>query len=103
MERGAKHNLVQTYEFARAPDPDELQLSRVLREWKRILERCPDTLAATDQKDALKWRASPKQEAASQRTATECHDYRAVQRGVGALDLLHAADGTGRALGRRNR
>jgi len=31
------------------------------------LERCLDTLAATDQKDALKWWASLKNEAASQR------------------------------------
>jgi hypothetical protein len=33
----------------------------------RILERCLDTLAATDQKDALKWWASPKNEATSQK------------------------------------
>jgi Orsellinic acid/F9775 biosynthesis cluster protein D len=63
----SKHNLVQTFHFARQPDPDEPELGRVLRAWSRILERSLDTLAATDQKDALKWWASPKNEAASQR------------------------------------
>jgi hypothetical protein len=63
----SKHNLVKTHQFARPPDPDEPELERVLRAWRRILERCLDTLAATDQKDALKWWASPKNEACSQR------------------------------------
>jgi hypothetical protein len=63
----SKHNLVKTHQFARPPDLDEPELERVLRAWRRILERCLDTLAATDQKDALKWWASPKNEAASQR------------------------------------
>jgi hypothetical protein len=63
----SKHNLVKTHQFARPPDPDESKLERVLRAWRRILERCLDTLAATDQKDALKWWGSPKNEAASQR------------------------------------
>ena len=63
----SKHNLVRTHQFARPPDPDEPDLERVLRAWRRILERCLDTLAATDQKDALKWWGSPKNEAASQR------------------------------------
>ena len=44
----SKHNLVKTHQFARAPDPDEPALERVLRAWRRILERCLDTLAATD-------------------------------------------------------
>jgi hypothetical protein len=61
----SKHNLVKTHQFTRAPDPDEPALERVLRAWKRILERCLDTLAATNQKDALKWWASPKNEATS--------------------------------------
>jgi Orsellinic acid/F9775 biosynthesis cluster protein D len=63
----SKHNLVKTHQFARLPDPDELELERVLRAWRRILEWCLDTLATTDQKDALKWWASPKNEACSQR------------------------------------
>ena len=63
----SKHDLVKTHQFARPPDPDEPELERVLRAWRRILERCLDTLAATDQKDALKWWGSPKNEAASQR------------------------------------
>ena len=42
-------------------------MERVLRAWRRIFERGLDTLAATDQKDVLKWWASPKNEAASQR------------------------------------
>jgi hypothetical protein len=61
----SKHNLVKTSQFARKPDPDEPELDRVLRAWSRILERCLNTLAATDQKDALKWWESPKNEAAS--------------------------------------
>ena len=63
----SKHNMVKTAAFAHEPGPDEPELGRVVRAWKRILERCLDTLAATDQKDALKWWASPKNEAASQR------------------------------------
>ena len=62
----SKHNMVKTAEFAHEPSPDETALSRVVRAWKRILERCLDTLEATDQKDALKWWKSPKNEAADQ-------------------------------------
>ena len=61
----SKHNLVKTHQFAHPPNPDEPELERVLRAWRRILERCLDTLAATNQKDALKWWGSPKNEAAS--------------------------------------
>jgi hypothetical protein len=63
----SKHNLVKTFHYTRMPDPDEPKLERLLRAWNRILERCLDTLEATDHKDALKWWASPKNEAASQR------------------------------------
>jgi Orsellinic acid/F9775 biosynthesis cluster protein D len=63
----SKHDLVKTSQFARQPDPNEPKLERVLRAWSRILSRCLDTLAATDQKDTLKWWESPKMEAASQR------------------------------------
>ena len=63
----SKHDLVKTFHFTRMPDPDEPGLERLLRKWKGILERCLDTLDATDHKDALKWWASPKNEAASQR------------------------------------
>jgi hypothetical protein len=62
----SKHDMVKTHQFTREPE-DEPELSRVVRAWKRILERCLDTLAATDQKDILKWWASPKNETASQR------------------------------------
>jgi hypothetical protein len=61
----SKHNLVKTHQFTHKPDPNEPELDRVLRAWNRILDRCLDTLAATDQKDALKWWASPKNEATS--------------------------------------
>ena len=44
----SRHDLVKTHQFARPPDPDEPELERVLRAWRRILERCLDTLAATD-------------------------------------------------------
>jgi hypothetical protein len=63
----SKHNLVKTFHFTRMPDTEEPELKRLLRAWKRILERCLDSLEATDHKDALKWWASPKNEAASQR------------------------------------
>jgi Orsellinic acid/F9775 biosynthesis cluster protein D len=62
----SKHDMVKTYQFTREPE-DEPALERVVRAWKRILERGLDTLAAMDQKDTLKWWASPKNEAASQR------------------------------------
>ena len=65
--RQSKHNLVKTFHYTRMPDPDEPQLERLLRAWNRILERCLNTLEATDHKDALKWWASPKNEAADQR------------------------------------
>ena len=63
----SKHNLVKTFHYTRMPDPDEPKLERLLRAWNQILERCLDTLEATDHKDALKWWASPKNDAASQR------------------------------------
>jgi hypothetical protein len=66
----SKHDLIKTAAFAHEPGPDdrenETKLDRVVRAWKRILERCLDTLEAADQKDALKWWKSPKNEAASQ-------------------------------------
>ena len=49
------------------PGPDEPKLERLLQAQKGILEQCLDTLDATDHKDALKWQASPKNKAASQR------------------------------------
>jgi hypothetical protein len=63
----SQHNMVKTFQFTREPDADEDELRRLLHAWRRILERSLDTLAATDHKDALKWWASPKNEAASQR------------------------------------
>jgi Orsellinic acid/F9775 biosynthesis cluster protein D len=63
----SKHDLVQTFHYTRMPDPDEPELGRLLGAWSRILERCLNTLEATDHKDALKWWASPKNEAADQR------------------------------------
>ena len=44
----SKHNLVKTYQFACPSNPDEPELERALRAWRHILERCLDTLAATD-------------------------------------------------------
>jgi hypothetical protein len=63
----SKHDLVKTHQFTRKPDADEPNLDQLLRAWNRIMEQCLNTLAATDQKDTLKWWASPKNEAASQR------------------------------------
>jgi hypothetical protein len=66
----SKHNMVRTFQYTRKPDADnkedEAKLNRVLRAWRRILERALDILAAADQKDALKWWVSPKNEVASQ-------------------------------------
>jgi len=63
----SKHDFIKTFHFTRMPDPQEPELERLLRAWNGIVERCIDTLEATDHKDALKWWASPKNEAASQR------------------------------------
>lgn len=63
----SKHGLVETFQYTRMPDPEEPELERLLRAWNHIVKRCLDTLAATDHKDALKWWASPQNEAASQR------------------------------------
>jgi len=62
----SKHDIVKTLEYASMPDPEESELVRLMDAWNRILNRCLDTLAATDHKDILKWWASPKNEAASQ-------------------------------------
>jgi hypothetical protein len=58
--------MIKTYRFTRVADPDKPELARVCRAWKRILERCLDTLAASDYKDTLKWWKSPKNEVADQ-------------------------------------
>lgn len=63
----SKHNLIRTYEFLRVPDPEEEGLQRVVRAWKRVKERCLDTLEATDHKDVLKWWVAPQKDKASQR------------------------------------
>jgi hypothetical protein len=76
----SKHNLVKTYEYLREPDPEESELHRVVRAWKRIFERCLDTLEATDHKDTLKWWASPKNEAASQRPFELPQSSKALER-----------------------
>jgi hypothetical protein len=65
--RRSKHDLMMTAKYARDPDVEETDLSRLIRAWGLIVERCLDTLAEMDQKDALKWWASPKNEVASQR------------------------------------
>jgi hypothetical protein len=63
----SQHDLVETFHFTRVPDPEEPQLTRLLQVWKGILNRCLDTLDGIDHRDVLKWWASPKNEAASQR------------------------------------
>jgi hypothetical protein len=82
----SKHNMIKTLRFTREPDPDEVELSRVLRAWNRILERCLDTLAATDQKDALKWWASPKSEAASQNPFELPQNAKSVEKYSGIIE-----------------
>lgn len=97
---------MKTHQFARPPDYDEPEFERVLRAWKRILERCLDTLAAIDQKDALKWWGSPKYEVAGQRPyelPQNSHTVDKYRRHMGALHMLNDANGARRALGGRQR
>jgi hypothetical protein len=44
----SKHNMVKTHRFTREANPNEPELARVARAWRRILEWCLDTLAASD-------------------------------------------------------
>ncbi|KAH8800211.1 hypothetical protein F5884DRAFT_891023 [Xylogone sp. PMI_703] len=62
----SKHDLVKTHAFSEVAKPEEPQLCRLMTAWGRILERCLDTLASVDHKDALKWWKSPKNEVAHQ-------------------------------------
>jgi superfamily II DNA helicase RecQ len=65
---GSKHDLVKTAAFTSTATATEPELERVLQSWERILQRSLTTLAAVgNYKDILKWWASPKNEAASQR------------------------------------
>ena len=50
----SKHNMIKTHQFTCAPSPNEPELEQLLRVWSHILDQCLDTLAATDQKDALR-------------------------------------------------
>ena len=62
--------MVRTFQYTRKPNTnnreDKAKLNYVLCAWQCILECALNTLAAADQKDALKWWASPKNEVASQ-------------------------------------
>ncbi len=62
----SRHDLLDTSAFAAGPSAGEAGLECLLLASKQLLDRCLDTLAATDHKDLLKWWASPKNEAASQ-------------------------------------
>jgi superfamily II DNA helicase RecQ len=65
---GSKHSLVKTAEFTATATADEPELECLLQSWERIVQRSLATLAAVSQyKDILKWWASPKNEAASQK------------------------------------
>jgi len=65
---GSKHDLMKTAEFTATAAATEPELERVLQSWERILQRSLSTLVAVgNYKDILKWWASPKNEAASQR------------------------------------
>lgn len=65
---GSQHDLVATSRFTVTATATEPELEPVLLSWERIFQRCLYTLTATsDYKDILKWWASPKQEAPSQR------------------------------------
>jgi hypothetical protein len=56
--------MIKIYCFTRVVDPDELELARVCRAWRRILERYLDILVASDHKDTLKWWKSSKNKVA---------------------------------------
>ncbi len=64
----SKHNLVKTFHYTRMPKLDKLHLNRLVCVQKQVLERYLNTLEAIDHKDALKWQASPKNEAVDQRS-----------------------------------
>lgn len=65
---GSKHGLIETAAFAATATAEEAGLAIVMESWERLLLRSLGTLAALgDYKDVLKWWASPKVEAASQR------------------------------------
>jgi len=65
---GSKHDLVTTAAFTATATATDPELARLSQSWERILQRSLATLAAVgNYKDILKWWASPKNEAASQR------------------------------------
>jgi len=83
----SQHDLVGTAQFAEPPT-DEPKLERVVRAWGRVLNRCLDTLAATDQKDLLKWWNSPKNEAANQFPFELPQNTRTLERYSGYWECL---------------
>jgi hypothetical protein len=65
---GLKHDLVTTAAFTATATATDPELARLSQSWERILQRSLATLAVVgNYKDILKWWASPKNEAASQR------------------------------------
>ena len=65
---GSKHGLVETAAFAATATAEETEPATIMISWERILNRSLHTLRKLgDYKDILKWWASPKLEAASQR------------------------------------
>jgi hypothetical protein len=73
----SKHDLMTTAAFADTAATTEPELEQVLQSWERILQRSLTTLAAVDNyKDILKWWASPKNEAASQRPFERPQNYK---------------------------
>lgn len=64
----SKHDLVATAVFTNIAAAAKPELERVLQSWERILQHSLNMLAAVgNYKDILKWWASPKNKAASQR------------------------------------
>jgi hypothetical protein len=47
-----RHNIM-IHHFTYDPDSEEPEL--ILQAWSRIVERCLDTLVASDHRDTLKW------------------------------------------------
>ena len=63
----SQHNMLKTHAFTREPDPEETDLERLLESWHRVFDRCLNTLVDHNHRDTLKWWASPKNEAATQK------------------------------------
>jgi hypothetical protein len=50
----SRHGIVKTHKFVQELNKNKPKLQQLLQAWQRILERCLNSLANIDHKDALK-------------------------------------------------